>query len=763
MTTVSSARNYRIESNSISMLENALEDNNKVMVSCVHNATITVYDREAGILPTSDARYRTWRMVARNTRLAHRGPYHIYARLNRNTGTGEYIFSQKDYNIDGSLKGDPDSGEQPSYWYILVGEITATDEDAPAPGTVQRVLILDFGVLNTDVSPEMVREDASEMVDKASEALSADIAELQAQLDTMANDGYITPSEKKILLTQWNEERRRFDAVSAYDYSFFENEEFMNRYTDYSEVFDNASYIMLVEQAGGKRGILADMTTTTNLQEVPFANYGFSDWQDMWKKLFTARLSTENYAAEVSKGVADKAQNTLSNMASDLVITAQEKLELYRWWRQCVNDYNGLMARAALVLPTPKPEEYTTLVTVYRLLNRMLAIYIAPGNMDKDTVMTEVTAATYKNNIEEYVAAYANLERAVTNGMVTRINSIESEGVTEDIKKQLDDILADYQEMSGTYTTFMEEYGAMFTQGQLSPTVVAASGLVTTTDYASLFSTAKGPGGKTVADALVATYVRCDPNDNTKVMSGVTMSADQIDFNGKNINISAQNSLTISALNDSNVEYFHLDKDTFRVNVPNFRLDESGVTVRNATIRGFIFHDDSVITPDNIEGLFAMNPTYNTLTSTLVLHLDMKRLSQTVEIGGDFDALIQRWAEGNNVMALAIALPAIVPGEGRTRDEIELARSMSGQTVTIINIGVRYHSSVGSLVERIVVFNDSETQPGAQGSVQKRYGKRFSCKRSYQSPGASTPGGDEIVIWSADGEAFPAIPAQPID
>lgn len=588
MTIVTSARNYRIESNSISMLENALEDNNKVMVSCVHNATITVYDREAGILPTSDARYRTWRMVARNTRLAHRGLYHIYARLNRNTGTGEYIFSQKDYNIDGSLKGDPDSGEQASYWYILVGEITATDEDAPAPGTVPREIVMDFGILNTALEPPAIEEELQRDIQEVEKEVSEKYLEMIDRFGKMGDDNYITPSEKRAIYIQWNNELSFRESIWSYDESFYDDEDFMEAVSDYDDIIERASYIILREKAGIKKGILADTTSTTDVREIPFEDYGFKNIRDMWTSIFSARSYVESTSPYVAKKAADNANTRLADMASDLVITAQEKLELYRWWNQSINNYDSLCARAKSVHIDETQEPYLNLTKAFKSLASRITVILS--NLGKDTRMTEEQAKDYKTKILNFISATATLETAILHAVTERINSIVSEGVTEDIKKQLDSILAEYENMSDTFTKFTNTYGAIFTQGELGPEistqVIGASGLVTTADYVSLFSTAKGPDGKTLADALVATYVSFDPEDNTKVMSGVTMGADQIDFKGKSINISAENNLTISARNGSNVEYFHLDEDKFTIDTKGLKLDANGNAVFSGDING---------------------------------------------------------------------------------------------------------------------------------------------------------------------------------
>lgn len=140
METLSSNGKYRIVSQSLSIVENALSDPNKIQMSCSSNSTIKVYDEDNNIKTTQEGEYRVWKMAARNTRLTRPEAHFLYARLSINSQKGEYIWSVNDYEV-----------EESDYYYIKVGSITATesapdfDEDDYTP----REITLDYGSLDT--------------------------------------------------------------------------------------------------------------------------------------------------------------------------------------------------------------------------------------------------------------------------------------------------------------------------------------------------------------------------------------------------------------------------------------------------------------------------------------------------------------------------------------------------------------------------------------------------------------------------------------
>ena len=145
------SRTYRITYQSVSMVENALENPNLIQITVSSWCTIMVAKNDEygiGYLPNGE--YRSWKLKGINTKLNRIAEHFIYARLSRESEDALIVFSVNDYAIDGSIDGgDPST----SYYYYKIGKITSTDalDDA---ATVNREITFDYGYLSTPAASE---------------------------------------------------------------------------------------------------------------------------------------------------------------------------------------------------------------------------------------------------------------------------------------------------------------------------------------------------------------------------------------------------------------------------------------------------------------------------------------------------------------------------------------------------------------------------------------------------------------------------------
>jgi hypothetical protein len=140
-------RNYYIAPYGISFVENALGNPALIQVSVSIGTTITAY--EQGVIGyAGNKNYREWKLTGYNTRLVNAAHHYIYARVGQSDSSadGLIIFSTKNYNTDGSIQGDSTSQASTEYFYIKIGEVTATNAEL----TSERELTYDSGCLTSD-------------------------------------------------------------------------------------------------------------------------------------------------------------------------------------------------------------------------------------------------------------------------------------------------------------------------------------------------------------------------------------------------------------------------------------------------------------------------------------------------------------------------------------------------------------------------------------------------------------------------------------
>lgn len=158
---------YRISYQSVSMIENALENPNLIQVGVVPYCTIMVAPQKSyGIDYLPNGEYRSWTLTGYNTRLNRTEAHYIYARLERDSGDAMVLFSVNDYATDGSIGGENPSKD---FYYIRIGSITATDSLEAA--TLDREITLDYGKLSTPAGNDQDAAGWKELFELTAEGL----------------------------------------------------------------------------------------------------------------------------------------------------------------------------------------------------------------------------------------------------------------------------------------------------------------------------------------------------------------------------------------------------------------------------------------------------------------------------------------------------------------------------------------------------------------------------------------------------------------
>ena len=150
---------HYINERALTFSENDLNDPQRVAVSLVSGTVVMAYV-PGTIDYAADGNYERWTLKGYSTKLINDAAHYIYARLSRTDRTALIVFSVKDYNIDGSITtvtGKDENGiditetTDPSadYFYIKIGELTATDKVSP------RELTYDSGLLSTKKGDSM--------------------------------------------------------------------------------------------------------------------------------------------------------------------------------------------------------------------------------------------------------------------------------------------------------------------------------------------------------------------------------------------------------------------------------------------------------------------------------------------------------------------------------------------------------------------------------------------------------------------------------
>lgn len=134
---------------------------NIIKMWCLAPSTFRAYD-DGVVDLTDNGEYREWNMTACNVILSSDDRYYLYARLNRKTNVGDYIFSKNLYNTDGSyfdydLNETKAASDQYFYFELTTGKGFSLNEAEENGQTVKyRSGFVDTGRLG--VAPGLIED-----------------------------------------------------------------------------------------------------------------------------------------------------------------------------------------------------------------------------------------------------------------------------------------------------------------------------------------------------------------------------------------------------------------------------------------------------------------------------------------------------------------------------------------------------------------------------------------------------------------------------
>ena len=148
-------KTYYINPAYLSFVENSGYGANLIQVSASSSCYISVYDPANGIgYSDADRNYRRWKVTAHNNKFPDNAFHYIYVRLERSGTSSLVVYDKKLVGVKGGLlvettdkdgnKVMVEEGENPSYYFIRIGEVTETD------GASIREITYDTGYLTSD-------------------------------------------------------------------------------------------------------------------------------------------------------------------------------------------------------------------------------------------------------------------------------------------------------------------------------------------------------------------------------------------------------------------------------------------------------------------------------------------------------------------------------------------------------------------------------------------------------------------------------------
>jgi phage minor structural protein len=257
------------------------------------------------------------------------------------------------------------------------------------------------GMLTSDiVQPSSVTENPYRPMDNI--ALKGDLSgsidgvstsSIISQLNDLASDGKLTPTDKVIINKDWSliQAEKTVVDTQADTYSITtEKTSYDNAYTALS------TYIT---------PLLTDLTTTSDIDATTFASK-FSDY-------YSAKATLDKKISDTAKSLADSAQadatsalNELTDIASDSKLTPSDKQLVKKDWDAIVAEKPTIDLQADTYSITTEKTDYDT---SYNTLNT----YITPLLTDLTTT-SDIVGATFRSNFSDYYSKRTTLLKKIT-------------------------------------------------------------------------------------------------------------------------------------------------------------------------------------------------------------------------------------------------------------------------------------------------------------------------------------------------------------
>lgn len=280
-------------------------------------------------------------------------------------------------------------------------------------------------------------------------------------------------------------------------------------------------------------------------------------------------------------------RQTLQNMASDDVITKQEKVQLNTLRVQINAEKQQIVSEANTFNVSSTVVSVVAYTSAYNALKAFLDYFLdrassdtpliddngytlyATATIGQDGVRTysvsyvnlstySYAGKVYSTAISDYYAQYTLLRKSITAGMRNEIRAASSSGYDAEINAyvgQLINLLPITSETSGTFTLteLNSLYNAIsswewdYTTNPSVPTINGA-GLLTTSNFAALWSQAY-ESGALMASAIIQAFTQSgglDEDGNRLWISGVGISADYFICNTQNFKVDIDGNVEVT-------------------------------------------------------------------------------------------------------------------------------------------------------------------------------------------------------------------------
>lgn len=324
------------------------------------------------------------------------------------------------------------------------------------------------------------------------------------------------------------------------------------------------------------------------------------------------QISSDEYLINAQKD-AQAALDNLNDMASDNVITRQEKVALQKEYQRLQVEGNNLINEVAsiglaatnfrlwydayvnyflsfiLMDMENDTELYKEETNEYLVLNTSHTPKVFYGTPDERPNTPSGKNVSFVDCYTNFIYYYSALRSDITRKMNRDISSIIVSGSVNDaVAKKVDDITLDLygtngesgdDSLKGTVSKLDGNYGALinrveYIESNGDKKWIVDKGFVTLDNFAAMFAKATDEKGNKVAEAIISTSVQFDPKTH-KITSDISLSADKIDFAAADITMFSQNFRILSK--ELSIYYDEASKkEVIVIDTDNFKLTKEG-------------------------------------------------------------------------------------------------------------------------------------------------------------------------------------------
>lgn len=297
------------------------------------------------------------------------------------------------------------------------------------------------------------------------------------------------------------------------------------------------------------------------------------------------QISSDPYLIHAQE-TANSAVKNLADMASDNIITRQEKLQIIQSIDALEYEYTSITEEAAKVGVDSSGYD-----VAYLRLRAFYNYFAVTSNEDSELINDQGTLVVYKmgdiwmvgrrmdlgqsfqSTGKDYYYELSELRKEITFAVRDSAVTFEKD-VDQAIKDELDSITAQYAGVRGAINELNGKYNLIAQQGGGS-----ISGLLSESNFSTIFA----KHGDLYAS--IATYV-------TGEISGITLTADKIDFSAESITMFSQNfrisskELSIYYDEASGKEVIVIDTDNLKLNADGAEFSGT-IRANNGMIMGY--------------------------------------------------------------------------------------------------------------------------------------------------------------------------------